>query len=200
MIHIKEAIIVEGKYDKEKLKKITDAPIICTNGFDLYRSPQLMNSIRFLAKRNGIIILTVSDSSGFRIRNYIKTCVGKEGSVKHAYIPAVKGKEKRKEQAGKEGLLGVEGMSEEILLDILSKLTSVSTSDSPERPNIEITKKTLFDDGFIGKENSSQLRKKLLIELGLPAKLSTSAMLDIINKAGLQEEYLNFISKLRNNK
>ena len=166
MIHIKEAIIVEGKYDKEKLKKITDAPIICTNGFDLYRSSQLMNSIRFLAKRNGIIILTDSDSAGFRIRNYIKTCVGKDGSVKHAYIPAVKGKEKRKEQAGKEGLLGVEGMSEDILLDILSKLTSVSTSDSPERPDIEITKKNLSTTDLSGKKTVHSFAKSCLLNSG----------------------------------
>ena len=123
MLHIKETIVVEGKFDKEQLKKITDAPIICTGGFSLYTEKSIINSIRTMAKKTGVIVLTDSDSAGFRIRNYIKQCVGSQGVIKHAYIPTIEGKERRKQVGGKEGLLGVEGMSEELLTQILQSVT-----------------------------------------------------------------------------
>ena len=96
MLHIEEAIVVEGKFDKEALRRITDAPIICTHGFELYRGKQMINVIRNLAQTRGVIILTDLDRAGFRIRSYLKQCLGKDAKVKHAYIPEVKGKEKQK--------------------------------------------------------------------------------------------------------
>lgn len=128
MLHIKETIVVEGRYDKEKLKRVTDAPIICTGGFDLYRNKNTIKAICSMAEKTGVIILTDSDRAGFRIRSYIKQCTGGRGSVKHAYIPTVPGKERRKDKAGKEGILGVEGIDEETLAEILSRVAEVTDS------------------------------------------------------------------------
>lgn len=128
MLHIKETIVVEGRYDKEKLKRVTDAPIICTGGFDLYRNKNTVKAICRMAEKTGVIILTDSDRAGFRIRSYIKQCTGGRGSVKHAYIPTVPGKERRKDKAGKEGILGVEGIDEETLAEILSRVAEVTDS------------------------------------------------------------------------
>ena len=128
MLHIKETIVVEGRYDKEKLKRVTDAPIICTGGFDLYKNKNTVKAICSMAEKTGVIILTDSDRAGFRIRSYIKQCTGGRGSVKHAYIPTVLGKERRKDKAGKEGILGVEGIDEETLAEILSRVAEVTDS------------------------------------------------------------------------
>lgn len=128
MLHIKETIVVEGRYDKEKLKMVTDAPIICTGGFDLYKNKNTVKAICRMAEKTGVIILTDSDRAGFRIRSYIKQCTGGRGSVKHAYIPTVPGKERRKDKAGKEGILGVEGIDEETLAEILSRVAEVEDS------------------------------------------------------------------------
>lgn len=128
MLHIKETIVVEGRYDKEKLKRVTDAPIICTGGFDLYKNKNTVKAICRMAEKTGVIILTDSDRAGFRIRSYIKQCTGGRGSVKHAYIPTVPGKERRKDKAGKEGILGVEGIDEKTLAEILSRVAEVEDS------------------------------------------------------------------------
>ena len=185
MLHIKEAIIVEGKYDKERLKKITDAPIICTHGFELYRSKAIVNSIRTFAKDRGIIILTDSDSAGFRIRNYLKTCLGKNCNIKNAYIPAVEGKEKRKEKPGKEGLLGVEGIDENTLEKILKNTASVNENTDI----VYVTKTDFYNDGLTGKPDSAQKRAKLIKKLSLPPKLSANGLLQLINQIGGLEVY-----------
>ena len=187
MLHIKETIVVEGKYDRERLKKITDAAIICTGGFSLYSNKNIINSIRKMAKTKGVLILTDSDSAGFRIRNYIKQCVGNDGVVKHAYIPSIEGKERRKEKAGKEGLLGVEGMSEELLADILKTVTEVKAENRENEP--KITKAMLFEDGLSGGEESAVKRRKLEKLLGLPPRLSANALIDVLNGAIGFEEY-----------
>ena len=194
MLHITETIIVEGKFDKEQLKKVTDAPILCTGGFDLYTNKNTIKSIREMAKRTGIIILTDSDSAGFRIRNYIKQCVGEYGTVKHAYIPTVEGKEKRKDRAGKEGLLGVEGITEEKLAEILSGVTEVNVAE--ENGGIEITKTMLYEDGLTGGDDSSEKRKKLARSLGLPVRITTNALIEILNKAYGYDEYKKALEKI----
>ena len=194
MLHITETIIVEGKFDKEQLKKVTDAPILCTGGFDLYTNKNTIKSIREMAKRTGIIILTDSDSAGFRIRNYIKQCVGEYGTVKHAYIPTVEGKEKRKDRAGKEGLLGVEGITEEKLAEILSGVTEVNVAE--ENGGIEITKTMLYEDGLTGGDDSSEKRKKLARSLGLPVRITTNALVEILNKAYGYNEYKKALEKI----
>lgn len=192
MLHIKEVIVVEGKYDKERLRKITDAPIICTHGFELYRSRRIINSISQMAKTRGVIILTDSDSAGLRIRNYIKGCLPKNANVMHAYIPQIEGKEKRKEKAGAEGILGVEGMDENLLRDVLLSAASVSTAP----PLTPVSKSQFYADGFSGKEDSLQKRKALAKKLSLPPNLSANALLEIINKIYGAEEYKKIISDI----
>ena len=192
MIHIEEVIIVEGKYDKERLKKITDAPIICTNGFELYRSKRIINSIRTFAKTRGIIILTDSDRAGFRIRNYIKQCLDCSCIIKQAYIPAVKGKEKRKEKPGADGLLGVEGIDEKELEDILKKAASVTDTAVLK----QVSKSDFYNDGFSGKPESAEKRKKLAKSLKLPPSISANALLEIINKVYGRDEYIKIRDKL----
>ncbi|MBR2452900.1 MAG: DUF4093 domain-containing protein [Clostridia bacterium] len=194
MLHIKETIVVEGKFDKEQLKKVTDAPIICTGGFTLYTDKSIIKAIRTMAKKTGVIVLTDSDSAGFRIRNYIKQCVGNEGTVKHAYIPSVEGKERRKEKPGKEGLLGVEGISEERLLKILESVTEVC--DKPEKAEPNITKAMLFEDGLSGGAESREKRKKLAKVLGLPVRISANALLEVLNATVGYEEYKSIIEKI----
>lgn len=180
MIHIKEAIIVEGKYDKERLRKLTDAPILCTHGFSLYRSKTLLNSIRNFAKTHGIIILTDSDRAGFRIRNYIKSCLDSSCVVKNAYIPSIAGKERRKDKPGKDGILGVEGMTEEVLKEILS-----SAATPVDTPVVQkVTKTDFFKDGLTGKPDSADRRKKIAKHLQLPPNISANALLDLINQIG----------------
>ena len=197
MLHIKETIVVEGKFDKEKLKTVTDAPIICTGGFSLYTNKNIVNSIRRMAEKTGVIVLTDSDGAGFRIRNYIKQCVGNRGVVKHAYIPSVAGKERRKEKSGKEGLLGVEGMTEELLAEILKNVTEVAECEKRDINEI-ITKSTFFADGFSGKDDSSEKRKLLAKELGLPLRISANAMIEVLNTAFSFEEYKSALEKINN--
>ena len=193
MLHRKETIIVEGKFDKEKLKTVTDAPVICTGGFSLYTNKNIVNSIRRMAEKTGVIVLTDSDRAGFRIRNYIKQCVGNRGVVKHAYIPAVEGKERRKEKSGKEGLLGVEGMTEELLADILKNVTEVTECEKRDKDEI-----TFFNDGLSGKDDSNEKRKMLAKELGLPVRISANAMIDVLNTAFTYEEYRTAVEKINN--
>jgi len=185
MIHIEEVIVVEGKYDKERLSKITDAPIICTFGFELYRSSRIIDSIRQMAKKRGVIILTDSDRAGFRIRNYIKQCLGKDGSVKHAYIPRIEGKEKRKEHPGAEGILGVEGIDEKTLEEILQKAGAVTEAT----PLPKVTKAQFYADGFSGKPDSGEKRKSLAKIMRAPSNISANALLQLINKVYGAEEY-----------
>lgn len=197
MLHIEETIVVEGKFDKEKLKKITDAPIVCTGGFSLYKNKQLIKFLKTSARDKGIIILTDSDSAGFRIRNYLKQCLGKEGRIVNAYIPSVEGKEKRKQTAGKEGLLGVEGIDAKIIEDILKKASNTTTS-FPAGDLID--KAEFYSDGFSGKEDSFEMRKLLSRELNLPIRISANAMLDIINKTIGCEKYKAAVQKIVNSK
>lgn len=193
MLHIEEVIVVEGKYDKERLKSITDAPIICTHGFELYRSKRIINSIKTMASSRGVIVLTDSDRAGFRIRNYIKQCLGESVDVKHAYIPQLKGKEKRKEKAGADGILGVEGMSEKMLEEILIKVANAKYS---EHTNLKpVDKATFYSDGFSGKPDSAEKRNKLAKLMNLP-NMSANALLDIINKTYGYDEYKEYVKKL----
>ena len=197
MLHIKEAIVVEGKYDKKRLQNITDAVIIETNGFSLYKDKSVIEAVRHMAKTQGIIILTDSDNAGFRIRSYIKQCVGESGMVKMAYIPQQPGKERRKPRPGKEGLLGVEGIDEATLLDILSKATAVR-EDAPGRPHDErqITKNTFYEDGLTGRVDSKMRREQLCRTLNLPNRLSATALLDILNKVYGYDEYKKILSNM----
>lgn len=185
MIHINDVIIVEGKYDKERLRQLTDAPIVCTHGFQLYRSKAIINSIRHLAVGRSVLILTDSDRAGFRIRNYLKTCLGQDFTLKQLYIPAIEGKEKRKEKPGKEGLLGVEGMDDATLIALLSSVAE----DVPDTPITPVTKADFFAAGYSGKPDSSERRDSLAKQLNLPPKLSANALLGLINQIGGMEVF-----------
>ena len=164
MIKIKEAIIVEGKYDKIRLSSIIDGIIIETNGFRIFKDKSKMALLKKLADTNGLLIFTDSDSAGFLIRNHIRAIIPKE-KIKHAYIPNIYGKEKRKNKYSKEGKLGVEGVSE------------------------EITRLDLYNCGLIGKDNSAQIRKNFIKSLDLPEYLSVNALLDILNCVMTYEEF-----------
>ena len=191
MLSIKEVIVVEGKYDKEKLKRITDAPIVCTHGFEIYRSKKIVNTIKTLAKDRGVIILTDSDRAGFRIRNYLKQCLGDKIPVKNAYVPQIEGKERRKNKAGADGILGVEGIDDKIIEDILKK-AAVVTDEKLEA----VSKAEFYADGFSGKDDSADKRKKLAKALNLPATMSANALLDIINKAYGRDAYKEAVDKI----
>lgn len=193
MYKIKETIIVEGVYDKIKLSRFIDGVIIQTNGFSIFKSRALMQSIKTLAEKTGVVILTDSDSAGFQIRNYIKQALPGD-KVLHAYIPDIKGKEKRKQTAGKEGLLGVEGIDEDIIIEALKTAGCTLDGDkTSQRKGREITKADLFRLGLSGGNNSHELRDKLSKELGLPSKISANMLLDVINRLLTYEELCEIV-------
>ena len=192
---IKEIIIVEGKYDKIKLDSILDdAIVIATNGFRIFKDKEKAKLIKRYANERGIVVLTDSDSGGLLIRNHLKKIVGSD-KIKNAYIPEIQGKEKRKATASKEGFLGVEGMSREIILEALQK-AGCGFSDKELK---KISKLDLFNDGYSGKSDSSIKRAKLLKELKLPSNLSVNGLLDAINTFVGKEEYKKLTEKIEVN-
>ncbi|MCR5652645.1 MAG: DUF4093 domain-containing protein [Ruminococcus sp.] len=180
MISVKEAVIVEGRYDKIKLSEIIDTPVIETGGFRIFKDKEKQNLIRRIAEERGILVLTDSDSAGFVIRNFLKGSVP-ENKIKHAYIPQLMGKEKRKSEASKEGLLGVEGVSADVIADAVRKSGATILGENNELRKSEITKSDLYELGLTGRENSALIREGLLKKLGLPTYLSTNAMLSALN-------------------
>lgn len=178
LITLKQAVIVEGKYDKIKLSNFLDAFIITTDGFGVFKDKEKRELIRLLAKENGIIIMTDSDSAGMVIRNYIKSFV-KEGEIIQVYLPQIKGKEKRKVKISAQGFLGVEGLSEECIKNALANSGIENHNNSGVAP---FTKVDLYELGISGRENSSALRKKVLNEMCLPEYLSTSSLLEYVNR------------------
>ena len=179
MIKLKQAVVVEGKYEKIKLSSLIDAVIIQTNGYGIFKDSDKLALIRYYAAKTGIIIMTDSDSAGFKIRNFIKGAVDKNDTVINVYIPDIFGKEKRKLKPSCEGKLGVEGVDKEIILEALAK--AGVCAESSDNNSEKINKTDLFELGLSGGKNSSLLRKKLLAQLQLPELLSASAMLDVLN-------------------
>lgn len=186
LIKLKQTVIVEGKYDKITLENIIDALIIKTDGFAIFKDKAKCDLIRKTALKNGIIVMTDSDSAGSVIRGYIKKIVG-NCEIINVYVPNIKGKEKRKTAPSKEGFLGVEGMSEEVILKALEKSGVLAQTNVQKRE--KITKTDMFCFGLSGNENSAENRKKLLKELELPENLSPNAMLDILNNFYSKEEF-----------
>lgn len=176
MIKLEQAIVVEGKYDKNTLSQLVDAPIFETNGFGVMKDRALVALLRRAAGTRGLIVLTDSDGAGFVIRNYLKSVLPKQG-VFHAYIPDVPGKERRKDKPGKEGKLGVEGMRPEVLLHALERAGVRERTD--ERP--QITKTDLFLCGLSGGAGSARRRAELMRRLELPEHLGANAFLDALN-------------------
>ncbi len=194
MIKINRAVVVEGKYDIIKLNSVLDALIIKTDGFGVFKDKEKQKLIRKLAETTGIVILTDSDSAGFVIRNFIKS-IAPNGDVINAYIPDIFGKEKRKTQASKEGKLGVEGIPVDVLKTALEKAGVFCESPEITEKKL-ITKTDLFEDGFSGTENSKDKRKALLKQLDLPEKLTTNALLDVLNSLVTYEEYKKITESL----
>lgn len=198
MIKIKQAVIVEGKYDKIKLEQILDAVIIQTDGFGIFKDKQKQKFIRALAEKKGILILTDSDSAGFVIRSFLSGIVSPE-YITHAYIPDILGKEKRKSEASKEGKLGVEGVSNEVILKALETAGIIGEqTDSDAAEKKQVTKTDLYNDGICGKSNSLEKRKKLLKVLNLPERTSANSMLKIINTFLSYEDYKQAVKDIEN--
>ena len=191
MIKIDKVIIVEGRYDKIKLSSMIDGIIIETEGFGIFKDRDKQKLIRKLAETKGIAILTDSDSAGFVIRNFITSIVPKE-YITNVYIPDIYGKEKRKDSPSKEGKLGVEGVSAEILKEAFKKAgIGISQSETNERK--KITLNDFFDDGLTGDTQSKRKRTDLLKKLDLPERMSTKAMLDILNTFITYDEYKKLV-------
>lgn len=176
MIKIKEAIIVEGKYDKIKISSLIDAVIITTNGYGIFKDKEKLSLIRYYAEKTGIIILTDSDSSGFRIRGYLKGAIHK-GSVKNVYIPDIFGKEKRKEKPSAEGKLGVEGIKAELIMEAFRK-AGISAAENSVKSDINSV--TFYELGLSGGANSRELRQKVQKKLGLPSLMSNTALMEVL--------------------
>ncbi len=187
MIKLRQAIVVEGRYDKNTLSQLVDAPIFETNGFGVMKNRELLDFLRRVAQTRGLIILTDSDGAGFVIRNFLKGALPKD-KVLHAYIPDIYGKERRKTHAGKEGKLGVEGMTPEILLAALRN--AGAQTEQTDAPTERITKTDLFLAGLSGGAGSAEKRAKLQNELRLPAHLGANAFLDALNLMMSREEFL----------
>ncbi len=197
MYSIKETIIVEGIYDKIKLSGFIDSLIFMTDGYSVFNNKNLQKSITTLAEKTGIVILTDSDSAGIKIRNFVKQLCPKE-QVKHAYVPEIAGKERRKRVAGKAGLLGVEGISEEIIINALKESGCTINGNAEEKKTKQdITKTDFYFMGLSGKEESAELRKKLAILLGLPSKLSSNMLLDAANRLLTLDELAILLENIR---
>ena len=198
MVKIKEAIVVEGRYDKNTLSQIVDAPILETSGFGIMKDKQQLSLLRRVAKTRGLIIFTDSDGAGFVIRNYLKGSIdGKY--LRHAYIPDISGKERRKSAPGKEGKLGVEGMTPQVILDALYKAGATVLGQETVRSYGNITKQDMMELGLSGGPNSSILRKKLLKELNLPEHMSANALLQAVNLLHTLDELREILSRLGEN-
>ena len=194
MIKLDKPVIVEGKYDKIRLSVFIDAVIIETDGFRIFSNKEKRAFIRNMAKNKGIIVMTDSDSAGFRIRNFIRN-IASDGEVINVYMPDVFGKEKRKAEPSKEGKLGVEGLSEEIITEALTKAGVFHTqTENVNRRQVTVT--DLFEDGFTGSDNSGERKKKLLESLSLPSKMSNSQLLKLINTFMSYEDYKNAVLRI----
>jgi ribonuclease M5 len=179
VIKIKEAIVVEGRYDKNTLSQIVDAPILETSGFGIFKDKQQLAFLRKVAQQRGLIVFTDSDGAGFVIRNHLKSAIEPK-YLKHAYIPDIFGKERRKATAGKEGKLGVEGMRPEIIVEALRR-AGATFEDGAVSVRQSITKQDLMELGLSGGKDSNQKRKSLLKKLDLPEHMSANAMLQALN-------------------
>ena len=195
-LHTDRVLIVEGKYDAARLSHLTDAMILLTDGFAIYKDKKRQQLFKALAKKNGLILLTDSDAAGFRIRTYITNLVG-EKNVVQAYVPAIHGKEKRKPQPGKEGLLGVEGVDDAIVLQALrDALGSEGNSDAARPKGRQITYTDLYDWGLSGTAGSAERKAQLLNQLGLPPRLSKKELVEALNRLYSFEQLDEMIAAL----
>jgi ribonuclease M5 len=196
MVKIREAIVVEGRYDKNTLSQIVDAPILETSGFGIFKDKQQLALLRRVAESRGLIVFTDSDGAGFVIRNHLKSVIPAK-YLKHAYIPDIYGKEKRKSSPGKEGKLGVEGMRPEIILEALRKAGATIEGEAAASHH-QITKQDLMELGLSGGKDSGTKRLKLLKKLDLPQHMSANAMLQALNLLYSLDELNAIVETLEN--
>lgn len=187
MISVREVIVCEGRYDKDTLSQVFDAVIIETGGFGVFNDREKLELLRRLAEARGLVILTDSDAAGFQIRGYLKGAID-PALVKHAYIPDVSGREKRKKTASRAGTLGVEGMKPEVLVDALRRAGATLDGQSASQGRGDVTSAELYELGLMGREGSTELRAALLASLGLPAKLKGGALRDVLGALYTRDE------------
>lgn len=196
MIRIREAIVVEGRYDKAVLAPLVDTVILDTSGFGVFHDREKLELLRRLAAARGLVVLTDSDGGGFLIRSFLKSAID-PALLKHAYIPDIPGKERRKHRPGREGKLGVEGMSAEVLLSSLRRAgVTVIGEEAQDRGEPPLTKAELYALGLTGRPDSAARRAALKRRLALPEKLTTNALLDVLNVLVTREELLGFLAAI----
>lgn len=195
MIRIRQAVIVEGKYDQIRLSSLVDTVILTTEGFGVFKDKEKQKLLRRLAYERGLVVLTDSDSAGFVIRSFLNGIVEPQ-YITNVYIPDVFGKEKRKAAPSKEGKLGVEGMRTEQLLEAFRKAgVTAETGDAPHERR-EVTKTDLYEDGLSGGQDSARKRRRLLRALDFPERMSANAMLKLINTCMTYAEYKAAVERL----
>lgn len=190
MHSIREIIVVEGRYDKNALSQVVDAVIIETSGFGIFNDAEKRKLLQTMAEARGLIVLTDSDGAGFVIRNYIKGCVDPK-LVKHAYIPDIYGKERRKSAPSREGKLGVEGMKPQVLLDALIRAGATFDDEENKKTAPRISKADMYARGLSGREGSAEKRARLIKQLGLPERLTADGLLNVLNATMSREEFLS---------
>ncbi len=195
MIAIREAVAVEGKYDAARLRTVVDTVVVETGGFRLFRDREKMALLRSLAQTRGLIVLTDSDAAGFVIRDRLAGALPK-AELKHAYIPEIPGKEKRKRTASAEGLLGVEGVDGDCILEAILRAGATPVDGTVEVAPPFLTKMRLYEDGLVGGENSAVYRAALLRELQLPRYLSVNRMIEVLNAVLTEDEYRKMLEKV----
>ena len=192
---IREVIVVEGRYDKNALRQAVDAVVIETGGFGVFNDREKLVLLRRLAAERGLIVLTDSDGAGFVIRNFLKGAVPKS-QIKHAYIPDIYGKERRKSTPGKEGKLGVEGMKPDVLLDVLKRAGATFLDEKSLVERSAITKTDFFEWGLTGGNGSKVRRDALLKKLELPERMTTNALLEAVNLLFSREAFREVVDEL----
>lgn len=195
MVKIKEAIVVEGRYDKNTLSQIVDAPILETSGFGIFKDKQQMAFLRLVAQKRGLIVFTDADGAGFVIRNHIKSAIPAQ-YLKHAYTPDVFGKERRKAFPGREGKLGVEGMKPEVILDALRKAGATIEGENHRNKAEQLTKTDMFCLGLSGNPDSKARRTALIKMLNFPEHMSANALLDALNLLYSKAEVYRLVDRL----
>jgi len=193
---IREVVVVEGRYDKNTVSQAVDAQIVETRGFGIFSDKEKLALIRRLSEKRGVVILTDSDGAGFLIRGHLKGAL-KDADVKHAYIPVIRGREKRKKVPSKEGTLGVEGMSREVIVEALRRSGATFVGEAEREKWGDLTKADLYAVGLSGGNGSAEKRTALLRRLGLPEKLTANALLEVVNTLYTREEFMNELSSLR---
>lgn len=196
MIRIREAILVEGRYDANAVHQVVDAIVLETGGFRIFNDKDQLRLLRRIAATRGLILLTDSDGAGFVIRNYLKGALP-AGSIKQAYIPDIQGKERRKRHSSKEGKLGVEGMRPDVILQALRRAgATIEQEGSAPISNDVITKADFYEWGLSGRNDSAKRRAAVLHALDLPAHMTANALLEFINAVGTRADIEQIVQQI----